>query len=110
LPNTSTHVIRLPMREQSPHFPLLEREVEIINTRGLHARAAAKVVKLVEQFDAEVTFCHDGQTVSASSIMDLLLLAAAPGSRVLIQATGPQAQEALDALQKLISERFGEPE
>jgi len=56
--------------------------VEIINARGLHARAAAKVVKVAEGFDAEITLSHDGQTVSATSIMDLLLLAAAPGSRV----------------------------
>ena len=91
-------------------WPLLEREVEIVNARGLHARAAAKVVKLAEGFDAEITFSHDGQTVSATSIMDLLLLAAAPGSRVLIQASGPEAEAALDALARLVADRFGEEE
>jgi len=91
-------------------WPLLEREVEIVNARGLHARAAAKVVKLAERFDAEITFSHDGQTVSATSIMDLLLLAAAPGSRVLIQASGPEAEEALEALARLVAGRFGEEE
>ena len=89
-------------------WPLLEREVEIVNARGLHARAAAQVVKLAECFDAEITFSHDGQTVSATSIMDLLLLAAAPGSRVLIQASGPQAEEALNTLARLVADRFGE--
>ncbi len=102
--------MRCRMSDDAQDWPLLEREVEIINARGLHARAAARVVKLVEQFDAEVTFCHDGQTVSASSVMDLLLLAAAPGSRVLIQATGPQAEEALQALEQLVASRFGEDE
>ncbi len=91
-------------------WPLLEREVKIINARGLHARAAARVVKLAEGFDAEITFSHDGQTVSATSIMDLLLLAAAPGSRVLMQASGPEAEEALEALAQLVAERFGEEE
>ncbi len=102
--------MRCRMSDDAQDWPLLEREVEIINARGLHARAAARVVKLVEQFDAEVTFCHDGQTVSASSVMDLLLLAAAPGSRVLIQATGPQAEEVLQALEQLVASRFGEDE
>ncbi len=91
-------------------FPLLEREVEIVNARGLHARAAAQAVKLAEGFEAEITFSHDGQTISATSIMDLLLLAAAPGSRVLIQASGPDAEEALQALAQLVSDRFGEEE
>jgi len=91
-------------------WPLLEREVEIVNARGLHARAAAKVVKLAEGFDAEITFSHEGQTVSATSIMDLLLLAAAPGSRVLMQASGPEAEAALEALAQLVAERFGEEE
>ncbi len=94
----------------SDEWPLLEREVEIVNARGLHARAAAKVVKLAEQFDAEITFSHDGQTVSATSIMDLLLLAAAPGSRVLIQASGPEAEAALKSLARLVADRFGEEE
>jgi len=91
-------------------WPLLEREVEIINARGLHARAAAQMVKLAEQFNAEITVYHDGQTVSATSIMDLLLLAAAPGSRVLLQASGPEAEEALNALARLVANRFGEEE
>ena len=102
--------MRSRMSENVQDWPLLEREVEIINARGLHARAAAKVVKLAEQFDAEITISHEEQTVSATSIMDLLLLAAAPGSRVLIQASGPDAEAALEALAALVTNRFGEKE
>ena len=91
-------------------WPLLEREARIVNARGLHARAAAQVVKLANTFDAEISVLHDGQTVTATSIMDLLLLAAGPGSRVVIQASGPQAEEALEALTALVTNRFGEEE
>ena len=91
-------------------WPLLEREVKIVNARGLHARAAAQVVKLARQFDAEITLMHEGQTVTACSIMDLLLLAAGPGSHVIIQASGPQAEAALEALARLVADRFGEEE
>ena len=102
--------MRSRMSENAQDWPLREREVKIINARGLHARAAAKVVKLAEQFDAEITISHEEQTVSATSIMDLLLLAAAPGSRVLIQASGPDAEAALEALAALVTNRFGEKE
>ncbi len=91
-------------------WPLLEREVRIVNARGLHARAAAQVVKLAQNFDAEITIMHDGQTVTATSIMDLLLLAAGPGSTIVIQAAGPQAEEALEGLAELVANRFGEEE
>ena len=91
-------------------WPLLEREVKIVNARGLHARAAAQVVKTAQQFDAVITVMHEGQTVTATSIMDLLLLAAGPGSTIVIQASGPQAEEALEALAALVANRFGEEE
>lgn len=94
------------MREEE----LQERELKIINVRGLHARAAARLVKTAENFDAEITVCHDGQTVSATSVMDLLLLAAAKGSTIVVQASGPQAGEALDAIAALVADRFGEDE
>jgi len=89
---------------------LLERELKIVNARGLHARAAAKLVKTAERFDAEITVCHDGQTVSANSVMDLLLLAAAKGSTIIVQASGPQAEAALEAIGELVANRFGEDE
>jgi phosphocarrier protein len=84
------------------------RTVEIINERGLHARASAKFVKTAAQFDAEISVSRDGQTVDAQSIMGLMMLAAAIGSTIDISAEGPQAQEAVEALCALIAERFQE--
>jgi phosphocarrier protein HPr len=84
------------------------REILILNSRGLHARASAKFVKCAEQFDATVTVSRDGHTVPGTSIMGLMMLAAAPGSRITISASGRQAGEALEALESLISGRFGE--
>jgi phosphocarrier protein len=84
------------------------RTVEIINERGLHARASAKFVKTAAQFDAEIQVSRDGQTVDAQSIMGLMMLAAAIGSTIDISAEGPQAQEAVEALCALIADRFQE--
>lgn len=84
------------------------RTATICNSRGLHARAAAKFVKLAETFDAEVTVSKDGQTVTGTSIMGLMMLAAGTGSSVELSAEGPQADEALDALCTLIAEGFHE--
>lgn len=84
------------------------RVVEIVNERGLHARASAKFVKLAAGFDAEVTVSRDGQTVDARSIMGLMMLAAGPGSTIEIAADGAEAAEALDALCALVSNRFDE--
>ena len=86
------------------------RTVEIVNKRGLHARASAKFVKLASGFDAEVRVSKDGQTVDARSIMGLMMLAAGPGCCVEIEAEGPQAYEALEALEALIADRFHEEE
>lgn len=86
----------------------LSRTVEIVNERGLHARASAKFVKLASGFDAEVTVSRDGQSVDARSIMGLMMLAAGIGSSIDISAEGPQAAEALDALQALVAARFDE--
>jgi phosphocarrier protein HPr len=85
-----------------------ERTVEILNKRGLHARASAKFVKLASSFDAEVQVSKDGQTVDARSIMGLMMLAAGPGSTIHITAEGDQAAEALDALCALVAARFDE--
>jgi phosphocarrier protein HPr len=84
------------------------RHITIVNRRGLHARAAAKFVKLAESFDAAVRVIKDGQTVEGTSIMGLMTLAAAPGSTIELAADGPEAEAALDALEKLVSSGFDE--
>ena len=86
------------------------RTVEIVNKRGLHARASAKFVKTASTFDAEVRVSKDGQTVDARSIMGLMMLAAGPGCCIDIAAEGAEAEEAVDALQKLVSAKFDEDE
>ena len=82
--------------------------VEILNERGLHARASAKFVKLAATFDAEVTVAKDGATVDARSIMGLMMLAAGLGSSIVIHAEGVEAQAAVDALAELVTNRFEE--
>ncbi len=80
----------------------------IKNQRGLHARAAAKFVKLVDQFDAEVTVSKDGQSVSGLSIMGLMMLAAAPGDAIAVSTEGADADTVMAALQDLIERKFEE--
>ena len=84
------------------------RTVEIVNERGLHARASAKFVKLASGFDAEVTVSRDGSTVDARSIMGLMMLAAGPGSSIDIEAEGAEAEAAVAALEALVTARFDE--
>jgi phosphocarrier protein HPr len=84
------------------------RRVEVVNERGMHARASAKFVKLAAEFDAEITVSRDGQTVDARSIMGLMMLAAGPGSTIELKAEGADAQAALDALVELVERRFDE--
>ena len=84
------------------------RLIRIINKRGLHARASAKFVKCVEGFDADIRVSKDGHVVGGTSIMGLMMLTASPGCSISVSASGPQAEEALDAIQKLIDDRFGE--
>jgi phosphocarrier protein len=84
------------------------REFLIVNKRGLHARASAKFVQMVESFDAAITVSKDGMTVGGTSIMGLMMLAASTGCCIQVSASGPQAAEALDALERLIADRFGE--
>jgi phosphocarrier protein len=84
------------------------RLVEIVNERGLHARASAKFVKLAGGFDAEVTVTREGQTVDARSIMGLMMLAAGPGTSITVTATGNESAEVVAALETLVGERFGE--
>jgi phosphocarrier protein HPr len=86
----------------------LRGEAEIRNAKGLHARAAAKFCKTVERFDAVVHVARNGTEVTGTSIMGLMMLAAAKGSTVEISASGIQAQEAFDAVMKLIADKFDE--
>jgi phosphocarrier protein len=86
------------------------RSVEIVNKRGLHARASAKFVKMAAGFDAEVRVTKDGQTVDARSIMGLMMLAAGQGSEIVIEAEGQDAPQAVDALAALVAARFDEDE
>lgn len=88
----------------------LSREVTIVNKKGLHARASAKFVQLTEQFDAAVTVTRNQESVGGTSIMGLMMLAAGPGSTILISAEGNQAAEALNALCGLVEGKFGEEE
>jgi phosphocarrier protein len=84
------------------------REVVICNQRGLHARAAARFVKLAEQFDSDIWVERDGQSVSGRSIMGLMMLAAGPGSPILLSASGRDAAEAVAALARLVESKFHE--
>ena len=86
------------------------RTVEIVNKRGLHARASAKFVKLATEFDAEVRVSRDGSSVDARSIMGLMMLAAGPGCCIEIEADGPEAAKAVEALAALVADRFQEDE
>jgi phosphocarrier protein HPr len=90
------------------HAVPVVREVEIINKKGLHARASAKFVQTAEQFDAAITVTRGHETVGGTSIMGLMMLAAGPGISITIQATGKEAALAIDALCTLIASRFGE--
>ena len=85
-------------------------EAEIVNKLGLHARASAKLTQLASAYQAEIWLSRSGRRVNAKSIMGVMMLAAGRGSKILIEADGPDAQQALDALHALIADRFGEGE
>jgi phosphocarrier protein len=84
------------------------RVLTIVNTKGLHARASAKFVQCAAKFDARVTVVKDGNAVSGTSIMGLMMLGAGIGSEISIAATGRQALPALAALEALVAAKFGE--
>jgi phosphocarrier protein len=84
------------------------RELEIVNKKGLHARASAKFVQTVERFDADVRVTRGGETVGGTSIMGLMMLSAAPGCSITVAATGPEAAAVIEALTELVASRFGE--
>ncbi len=94
----------------APAEGAVTRELEIVNRKGLHARATAKFVHCVEQFSAEVTVSRCGETVGGESIMGILTLGAGIGSTITVSATGAQAQDAVNALAALIANKFGEDE
>jgi len=89
---------------------MLEREVEIINKLGLHARASAKLTQTAARFESEVWLSRSGRRVNGKSIMGVMMLAAARGTTLKIDVEGPDEAEALEALVELIEDRFGEGE
>ena len=84
------------------------RELAITNQRGLHARASAKFVKCAEGFEADIMVTRDGMTVPATSIMGLMMLGAAMGTSIMVEAKGAQAEAALEALAQLVDSKFDE--
>ncbi|WP_432816594.1 HPr family phosphocarrier protein [Sulfitobacter sp. JB4-11] len=82
--------------------------LKIVNIKGLHARASAKLVEVVEAFDARAEISKDGMSASGDSIMGLLMLAAGCGSTIDVQTSGPDADALADALTSLVGDRFGE--
>ncbi|MBI1622833.1 HPr family phosphocarrier protein [Aquamicrobium zhengzhouense] len=87
---------------------VLRKEMMIINKRGLHARASAKFVQLVGEYNANVTVEKDGVSVGGTSIMGLMMLAASPGCAINVSAQGPDAAAVMSALEELVGNRFGE--
>lgn len=86
------------------------RELKILNKKGLHARASAKFVQCVDRFECEVYVLKDGQSVSGTSIMGLMMLAAGIGSFIEVRAAGADAEAAIEAIAALVNDRFGEGE
>ena len=86
----------------------VSRELLIINKRGLHARASAKFVQMVERFNAEIWVTRGSETVGGTSIMGLMMLAAGPGTSIVVSAAGPEAEAALNAIAELVGDKFHE--
>lgn len=89
---------------------MAERDLAIVNKLGLHARAASKFVQTASQYEADIRVSKDGREVSGKSIMGVMMLAAARGSRIHLTAEGEDAEAALDAIEELVRDRFGEGE
>jgi phosphocarrier protein len=89
---------------------MLQREVEIINKLGLHARASAKLTQIAGQFLADVWLTRNGRRVNAKSIMGVMMLAAAKGATIVIETDGLDEADAMHALEQLVANRFGEDE
>lgn len=88
---------------------MIEREATIVNQDGLHARPAARIVRLANNFTSEIELAKDGVGVNGKSIMGVMMLAAECGSSILIRADGPDAEQAVTALAELVASGFGEP-
>jgi phosphocarrier protein HPr len=97
-----------PSEAQPAREGAVVRVLAITNKKGLHARASAKFVQTVEKFDAEVRVTRGHETVGGTSIMGLMMLSAAPGTSITVEATGKEAAEVIEALTALIASRFGE--
>lgn len=89
---------------------MLQQELEIVNRLGLHARASVKLTQTAGQFASEIWISRNGKRVNAKSIMGVMMLAAARGSTVLLEVEGKDEAEAMEALCKLVANRFGEPD
>lgn len=87
---------------------MTQRTLDIINTKGLHARASAKFVEVVEGFDASAEVSKDGMSADGDSIMGLLMLAASKGTSIEVETTGAEADQLMDALTALVADKFGE--
>lgn len=87
---------------------VIARHFQIVNEKGLHARASARFVEVVEKHDATVEVTKDGMTVSGDSIMGLLMLAASCGTSIEVRTSGTEAEQLADALENLVASRFGE--
>lgn len=87
---------------------MLQRDVEVVNANGIHARPAAEIVKCAGKYRAHITLARDGMEVNGKSIMGVMMLAAECGATVTIKADGDDAADALEALTALIASRFGE--
>jgi phosphocarrier protein len=96
------------LRKERVDAETVRADVEIINQLGLHARAAAKFVEVASRFTAEVTVTNADESVSGKSILGLMMLAAGQGTQLVVEAVGPDAEEAIDALAALIADRFYE--
>ena len=99
-----------PEVDQSLVEGALSRKLPIVNKKGLHARATAKLVQCVEQFSSDVMVSRCGETVNGTSIMGILTLGAGIGTTITVFAKGEDAEQALDALEALVANRFGEEE
>jgi phosphocarrier protein len=97
-----------PLDDRPPLQDAVVRVLEIVNKKGLHARASAKFVQTAERFDANVRVTRGNETVGGTSIMGLMMLAAAPGTLITVEASGSEATAALDALARLVASGFGE--
>jgi phosphocarrier protein HPr len=89
---------------------MIEKQITIINKLGLHARAAAKFVSLASTFKSDIELSRDGRTVNGKSIMGVMMLAASRGSSVTLKADGADETDAIQRIEALIMDRFGEPE